>query len=51
VIGADNIMWAADYPYQDNREAAAFLDNADIAEEDRIKIYSGNAERAFHLQG
>jgi 5-carboxyvanillate decarboxylase len=50
VIGVDNIMWAADYPYQANREAAAFLDNADISEADRIKIYSGNAERFFHLR-
>lgn len=50
VLGADNIMWAADYPYQDNREAADFLDAARISEADRIKIYSGNAERVFHLR-
>ena len=50
VVGPDNIMWAADYPYQDNREAAAFLDAADISEEDKVKIYSGNAERAFRLR-
>jgi 5-carboxyvanillate decarboxylase len=49
VLGADNILWAADYPYQDNREAAAFLDKARISEADKIKIYSGNAERVFHL--
>jgi len=49
VIGVDNILWAADYPYQDNREAAAFLDKAKISEADKIKIYSGNAERVFHL--
>lgn len=50
VVGPDNIMWAADLPYQDNREAAAFMDAADISEEDKIKIYSGNAERVFHLR-
>jgi len=50
VVGVDNIMWAADYPYQDNREAAAFLDNANIPEADKVKIYSGNAERVFHLK-
>jgi 5-carboxyvanillate decarboxylase len=50
VIGVDNILWAADYPYQDNREAAAFLDVARIPEGDKIKIYSGNAERVFHLR-
>jgi len=50
VIGVDNIMWAADYPYQANREAAAFMDNAAISEEDRVKLYSGNAERFFHIK-
>ena len=50
VLGADNIMWAADYPYQDNREAGAFMDAAPISEADKVKIYSGNAERLFHLQ-
>lgn len=49
VLGPDSIMWAADYPYQSNVEAAEFLDNADISEENRVKIYSGNAERVFHL--
>ncbi len=49
VIGPDNIMWAADYPYQNNREAAAFLDAAAIPETQKIQIYSGNAERIFHL--
>jgi len=50
VLGADNILWAADYPYQDNREAAAFLDAARIPEADKVKIYSGNAERVFHIK-
>jgi 5-carboxyvanillate decarboxylase len=50
VLGADNILWAADYPYQSMREAAAFLDAARISEADRIKIYSGNAERVFHIR-
>ncbi len=50
VIGADNIMWAADYPYQANREAGVFLDAADISEDEKVKIYSGNAERVFHLR-
>jgi 5-carboxyvanillate decarboxylase len=49
VLGADNILWAADYPYQDMKEAADFLDAAKISDADREKIYSGNAIRAFHL--
>ncbi|MBN8831001.1 MAG: amidohydrolase [Sphingomonadales bacterium] len=50
VVGVDNILFAADYPYQDNREASAFMDAAKISEADRIKMYSGNAERVFHLK-
>lgn len=49
VLGPDAIMWAADYPYQTNEDAVAFLDGADIPEDHRVKIYSGNAERVFHL--
>ena len=48
-LGPDSIMWAADYPYQSNVEAGEFLDNADIAERDRVQIYSQNAERVFRL--
>jgi len=50
VLGVDNILWAADYPYQSNREAGIFLDNAKISEADKVKIYSTNAERVFHLK-
>jgi predicted TIM-barrel fold metal-dependent hydrolase len=50
VLSADNIMWAADFPYQSNREAGLFLDAAKISETDKVKIYSGNAERVFHLK-
>ena len=48
-IGADNIMWAVDYPYQPTEPAARFLDQANISEEDREKIYWKNAQRIFRL--
>ena len=48
-MGADNIMWAVDYPYQATAPAVAFLDNARISEEDREKIYWKNAARIFKL--
>ena len=50
VLGADNILFAADYPYQANREAVAFMDAAKISEADKIKMYSGNAEKVFHIK-
>ena len=48
-IGADNIMWAVDYPYQPTAPGVTFLDKANISEEDREKIYWRNAARIFRL--
>jgi 5-carboxyvanillate decarboxylase len=48
-LGADNIMWAIDYPYQQTPECVEFMDSAPIAPEDREKIYAGNAERVFGI--
>jgi 5-carboxyvanillate decarboxylase len=49
VLGADNIMWAIDYPYQQTPECVEFMDSAPIGREDRDKIYAGNAERVFGI--
>jgi 5-carboxyvanillate decarboxylase len=49
-MGADNIMWAIDYPYQPMGPAVKFLDEAAISESDREKIYYRNAERIFHIE-
>jgi 5-carboxyvanillate decarboxylase len=49
VLGADNIMWAIDYPYQQTPECVAFLDSAPVTQDEREKIYAGNAERAFGI--
>jgi len=49
VLGADRIMWAIDYPYQVSPPAVAWLNSAEISEEDRELIFHGNAERIFHI--
>ena len=49
-VGADRIMWAVDYPYQDHPDAVDFLDAARIPEKDKQKIYHENAERIFKLK-
>jgi len=49
VLGADRIMFAADYPYESVEEGVRFLDEVDITDEQRMKIYSSTAERVFHL--
>ena len=48
-LGADNVLWAIDYPYQPTTPAVDFMDNAPISDTDREKIYHGNAERVFHI--
>jgi 5-carboxyvanillate decarboxylase len=49
-IGADNVLWAIDYPYQPSAPAVAFMDAAPISDEDKAKIYHKNAERIFHIK-
>ena len=50
VLGADRIMWAIDYPYQDHEDAVEFMDAARISEKDKRKIYHENAERVFKIK-
>jgi predicted TIM-barrel fold metal-dependent hydrolase len=49
VLGADNIMWAVDYPYQETVEATQWLNDAPISDADKEKIFHLNAERVFKL--
>lgn len=49
-LGDDRIMFAADYPYEDDAEAVQFMDGADVSEEQRLKIYETNALRIFKLK-
>lgn len=49
VLGADKVLFAADYPYESVEEAVAFMDSAPIADGDRKKIYQTNAEKLFRL--
>jgi predicted TIM-barrel fold metal-dependent hydrolase len=49
VLGADRVMWAIDYPYQQTPECVEFMDTAPLSDEDRADIYAHNAERAFGI--
>jgi 5-carboxyvanillate decarboxylase len=48
-VGADNIMWAIDYPYQLTAGAVEFMNAAPIADDDKQKIFHRNAERVFRI--
>ena len=47
--GAERIMFAIDYPFEDSAQSVAFLDTAPISEADRRKIAYANAERVFKI--
>jgi 5-carboxyvanillate decarboxylase len=49
-LGIDNVLWAIDYPYQPSAPAVAFMDSVAVTDEQRHKLYHGNAERVFHIR-
>lgn len=48
-LGADKIMFATDYPFEDLNTATDFISRAPISEADRHKIAHGNAEALFKI--
>ena len=48
-LGADNILFAVDWPYEPNKTGMEFLRNLPIGDEDRAKISHLNAERLLRL--
>ena len=48
-MGADRILFAADYPWVSPKEAVEQLDRAGISQLDTEKICHLNAERIFSL--
>ncbi|MFT6928314.1 MAG: 5-carboxyvanillate decarboxylase [Psychromonas sp.] len=48
-LGADRILFAADYPYESVEDSVKFLDAADLSIQDKHKIYYGNAEKLLGL--
>jgi 5-carboxyvanillate decarboxylase len=47
VLGVERILFAADYPYEDDAEAVRFIDGATLTQQERELISHGNAERLF----
>ena len=50
ITGADRIMFSADWPFEDLKQAADWFDTAAIPEPDRIKIGRTNACNLFRLE-
>jgi 5-carboxyvanillate decarboxylase len=47
--GADNILFAVDYPFESSREGVQFMDNVPISQSDKEKICFRNAEMLLKL--
>jgi len=50
-VGADRILFAVDYPHESNQDTLNFLEYAPISARDREKIYHGNAEKLWKMDG
>ena len=48
-LGEDNVLFSADYPFEDTLVAAKFIDTAPVSEQVREKICYRNAERILKL--
>jgi 5-carboxyvanillate decarboxylase len=48
-LGIDNVLFAADYPFENVRDSVAAIDAAPIADSDKKKLYAENAKRVFKL--
>jgi 2,3-dihydroxybenzoate decarboxylase len=48
-VGADNIMFAIDYPYERTEDAVGFIRSAPLEADDMAKIAHRNAERIFGI--
>ncbi len=48
-VGADRVLFAVDYPFEDHAHGCSWFDAAEIAESDRIKIGRDNAKVLFSL--
>jgi predicted TIM-barrel fold metal-dependent hydrolase len=49
VVGADRIMFAVDYPYQETLEAVEFMRRAPLPQTDLESIAHRNAQRVFRI--
>jgi len=48
-VGADRLLFSADYPFEDMREAATWFDRIELNDTDLHKIAHGNARRLFRF--
>ncbi|OGO17795.1 MAG: hypothetical protein A2Z15_05090 [Chloroflexi bacterium RBG_16_50_11] len=50
-LGAENILFAVDFPYESNETAVQFIKDAPINDSEKEKIFHLNAEKVLGLKG
>ncbi len=48
-MGAENVMFSIDYPFEKTELAARFIETAKVTEAERTQVASANATRILHL--
>ena len=48
-MGANNVMFSVDYPFEKTAAAAEFIENARLTEAERTQVASGNAKRILKI--
>ena len=48
-MGAENVMFSIDFPFEKTELAARFIETAKVTEAERIQVASGNATRVLHF--
>jgi len=49
-LDVERVLFAADFPYEDDAEAVRFMDGAKVTADERKQIYETNAVRVFKLK-
>lgn len=50
VMGSERVLFAIDYPYEDNREAVGEIDAMPLSDSERSLLCHANAEKVFKLK-
>ncbi len=48
-MGAENVMFSVDYPFEKTELAARFIETAKVTEAERLQVASANAKRILHF--
>jgi len=49
VVGIDRVLYATDYPFEQQREAVRQVEEMPLSEDDKTKLFETNAKRVFKI--